>query len=174
MSGKSVHQGFAGYLGANAGYTGSTPTTNAEGIPTSLKLLGSYVTPESSGVFDFGYGIQSQRFLQSGAVDGQLWSGVMELGARYQLANRLQIGGVYNQFFNKGVNYGSNQGDAAFGGAQLLKEFGFGENFLGRFGGRIMTSLNANNERVNMALLDFQVGWGGVNNSESIASTSKP
>lgn len=157
----SPQMGWAGYLGANAGYTGHNPNLDVEGAPTSLKIIGSYVLPEASGVFDLGYGVQSQTFSQKSAADSQISTGVMEVAARYQFENRWQLGGVYNQFFNKGQSYGANQADAEFGGIQVLREFSFGDNYLGRVGARAMTSLNVTNETVSMGMIDFQMGWGG-------------
>lgn len=170
MNNNYIQRGFAGYIGAGAGYAASNLDNNLEGAPTSLKLLGSYVTPSATGVFDAGYGIQSQKFSQSDAIDSAISTGVMELATRYQFENRWQLGAIYNQFFNKGENYNANQADAEFGGVQLLREFSFGRDFLGRVGGRLMTSLNVDNENVNMAVIDFQIGWGGSNSGSSTAS----
>lgn len=170
MNSNYIQRGFAGYLAAGAGYAASNDDNNLEGAPTSLKLLGSYVTPLAIGVFDAGYGIQSQKFSQDDAIDSAISTGVMELAARYQFENRWQLGAVYNQFFNKGENYNANQADVEFGGIQLLREFSFGTNYLGRVGGRLMTSINVDNESVNMAIIDFQIGWGGGNRGSSMAS----
>jgi hypothetical protein len=57
-----------------------------------------------------------------------------------------------------------------FGGVQLLREFGIGQTYLGRVGGRIMSSLNSGSESVNMAIVDFQIGWGGLNREATTAS----
>lgn len=170
MNNNYFQQGFAGYLAAGAGYAASNDDNNLEGAPTSLKLLGSYVTPTSTGVFDAGYGVQNQQFSQGEAIETNMSTGVMELAARYQFESRWQLGPVYNQFFNKGENFNANQADAEFGGLQLLREFSFGESFLGRVGGRVMTSINVDNESVNMAVIDFQIGWGGNYRSTSTAS----
>lgn len=164
------HTGWAAYLGANAGYTGYNPNLDVEGAPTSLKLLGSYVLPSATGVFDFGYGIQNQTFSQDAAIDSAISTGVMELAARYQFENRWQLGAVYNQFFDKGSNYGANQPDVEFGGLQVLREFDFADNYLGRIGARAMASLNVDNETVSMVMIDFQIGWGGASRSTSTAS----
>jgi len=169
--GNSIQHGWAGYLGAGAGYSGYNSNLNVEGAPTSLKVLGSYVSTESTAVFDAGYGVQGQTFSQDAARNSNLSTGVMELAARYQFGNRWQLGGVYNQFFNKGLNYGANQADAEFGGVQLLREFSFGGSYLGRVGGRVMTSLNVNNESVNMVIVDFQIGWSPSNQRSSSASS---
>ena len=156
MNNNYIQRGFAGYLGAGAGYAASNEDNNLEGAPTSLKLLGSYVNESARGVFDAGYGIQSQNFTQSDAIDSAISTGVMELATRYQFENRWQLGAVYNQFFDKGENYNANQAD--------------GGDFLGRVGGRLMTSLNVDNENVNMAIIDLQIGWGGSSSGSSMAS----
>lgn len=167
----SIQHGWAGYIGAGAGYSGYNSKLNVEGAPTSLKVLGSYVSPESTAVFDAGYGVQSQTFSQNAARNSNISTGVMELAARYQFVNRWQLGAVYNQLFDKGLNYSANQADAEFGGVQLLREFSFGGSYLGRVGGRVMTSLNVNNESVNMIMVDFQIGWSRSNRGSSTAST---
>lgn len=166
----TIQRGYAGYLGAGAGYSTYNSNLNVEGAPTSLKLLGSYVTETGLGVFDIGYGVQSQTFSQDEAINKDITTGVLELAARYQYENRWQLGGVYNQIFNRGLNYSANQADVEFVGVQLLKEFSFSGNYLGRAGGRILTSINVNKESVNMIVLDFQIGWGGANRISSTAS----
>jgi hypothetical protein len=170
MGTSTSQKGWAGYLTANAGYTGYNRNVDAEGMPSSLKLLGSYVSQESPGVIDLGYGVQNQSFSQKAAADSGISTGVMEIAGRYQFDNRWQLGVVYNQFFNRGSSYGAKQADVAFGGIQTLREFGIGERYIGRLGGRIMTSINVNNEAVNMAMLDFQMGWGGEARSRNTTS----
>jgi OmpA-OmpF porin, OOP family len=159
--GSTAQHGFAGYVAANLGYSGYNSNIDVEGMPSSMKILGSYVTENSVGVFDLGYGIQNQTFSQSAAADTTISTGVMEVASRYQFENRWQLGAVYNQFFNKGPSYSANQADVEFVGVQLLREFNFEGNYLGRVGGRLMSSLNVDNETVNMAIIDFQIGWGG-------------
>lgn len=169
--GNSIQEGFAGYLAAGAGYSDNNSNLNVEGAPTSLKLLASYMTEAHIAVFDVGYGIQNHAFSNYAAVDSSISVGVMELAARYQFNNLWQLGGLYNQFFNTGSNYGANQADVEFIGVQLLKEFNIGSTYLARVGGRIMTSINVNNASINMAVIDFQIGWGG-SNSRSVSSVS--
>jgi outer membrane receptor for ferric coprogen and ferric-rhodotorulic acid len=164
--------GFAGYLGLNAGYTGHNNDIDVEGAPSSVKLLGSYVIPSGRGVFDAGYGLQAQKFSSDTARDSSISTGVMELAARYQFENRWQLGAIYNQFFDKGANFGANQADAEFAGAQLLREFTMGTNFLGRAGLRAMTSVNVNGNNVNMAMIDFQMGWGQTGRTVSTSSAA--
>lgn len=161
------HTGWTPYISADLGYASNMSDPNAEGVPSSLKILGSYELQNTAGVFDIGYGVQNQSFVQSTALDSSIATEVLELASRYQFANRLQLGAVYNQFFNVGQNFGANQGDAEFGGIQLLKEFDFSKDYSGRFGGKIMTSLNINNQTSNMFVVDFQIGWGGSGSMSS-------
>lgn len=161
--GDLIQRGFAGYIGAGAGYISSNDDANLEGMPTSLKLLGSYVTPESKGVFDAGYGIQNNTFSQDEAVESSTTGEILELASRYQFESRWQLGVVYNQLFGEGENYNSNQADAEFAGLQILREYSFAGQYLGRIGGRLMSSLNAEDQSVNTAAIDFQLGWGGTN-----------
>ncbi len=163
IDGDVIQRGFAGYIGAGAGYISSNEDANLEGMPTSLKLLGSYVTSESKGVFDAGYGIQNNTFSQDEALNSSTTGGIMELAGRYQFESRWQLGAVYNQLFDEGDNFNSNQADAEFAGIQLLREYSFAGQYLGRVGGRLMSSLNSDDQSVNTAAIDFQLGWGGTN-----------
>ena len=115
--------GFVPLLGAGAGYTNYDRDLDVEGMPADLKLIGSYITPGTEGVFDIGYGIMNQQFSQTYGPNSAVTGGVLELAARYQFSNRWQFGVVGNTFFNQGAAYGANQGDAQFAGLQLLKEF---------------------------------------------------
>ncbi len=159
----ATQRSWAGYVAASSGYMNSHNNANVEGMPSSLKLLGSYALNNSKGIFDLGYGIQNESFSQGDAIDSSISTDVMEAAARYQFENRWQLGAIYNQFFNKGENFNANQADAEFAGAQVMREFSIGQNYIGRVGGRYMTSINNNQESVNTALIDFQIGWGALN-----------
>ncbi len=156
------HTGWTPYLGAGVGYTNNTNNLYAEGVPSSVKIIGSYQLKSTKGIFDLGYGLQNQSFSQTKALENNISTAAMELAARYQFETQLQLGIVYNQLFNKGQNFGANQADVEFAGVQLLKEFGMGSDYAGRFGVKILTSLNVNNETSNMYMLEFQIGWGGA------------
>lgn len=160
LDGDLGQHGLAGYIAANAGYSGYSSKLNAEGAPMALKLLVSYVTADSLGVIDAGLGWQYQSFTQAAAKESSISSLAIEIAARFQFENKWQLGGVYNQFFNKGFNYGANQADAEFIGLQIIRELSFTKSYLSRIGGRIMTSVNGDGESANMAMVDFQLGWG--------------
>jgi OOP family OmpA-OmpF porin len=71
-----------------------------------------------------------------------------------------------------GFEYGANQGDAQFLGVQVLREFSLGDRFMGRVGARAMTCINVADNAVNMALIEFQLGWGGETRAATMASAS--
>lgn len=166
--------GFVPYLGVNAGYTDQqNKNINSEGVPASIKLIGSYYLSNTQAVFDAGIGMMNQQFSRSAAQDRAISTGVAELAARYQFDNRVQAGIVGNQFFNKGENYGANQADAQFAGIQVLKEIGMDKGVLARVGARLMTDLNVDKKTVNMAMIDFQMGWNSkANKIPSVRDTA--
>lgn len=152
--------GFVPYLGVNAGYTDQQHSTiESEGMPSSVKAIGSYYMNSAPMVFDAGLGMMNQQFSRSAADGRAINAGVAELAARYLLENRWQAGVIANQYFDKGENYGANQADAQFAGVQALKEFALQKGVMARVGGRLMTDLNVDKRTVNMAMVDFQMGW---------------
>ena len=148
--------GWAGFLGISSGYTANNNDIPVEGVPNEIKLLGSYTTEGGAGVFDLGFGTHTQTFIDPGAIEKNTTTSTMELAARYQFETRWQIGLVYNQFFNRGDNYFSNQADAEFGGIQLMKEFGTRVPW--RLGLRAMRDINTENRDIDMAMIDLGIG----------------
>ncbi|MNJ92854.1 outer membrane protein A [compost metagenome] len=150
--------GILPFIGAGGGYTGYENVGAAEGVPATLKLLGSWYL-ESPWVFDAGYGFNNQQFSQDSAQSTAITDGAMELAARFRTDNRWQMGVVGNQFFSQGANYSASQGDAQFVGFQLLKEFNMTPSWLARLGGRAMSLTNNTDGLVNMYMIDLQIGW---------------
>lgn len=155
-------------MGLSTGYLANNPHLDVEGTPTSAKLIGSYVSKNSIGVFDMGYGIQMQSFVTDRGGERQIANPVIEAAARFQFEDRWQFGVIYDSFYNQGGRFGANQADVHFGGFQLLREFGIGNRFVGRIGARVMTSMNINYDQANMGAVDLQVGWGQVASWTSI------
>lgn len=164
--------GWMPYLGAGAGYTTSDITGNdsnlQEGMPSAIKVLGSYYTRGQKGVFDLGYGYNNQQFSREAAPARSVSGPSIEAAARYQWDSRWQAGVVATTLFDRGEFYGANQADAQFAGLQALKEFNLSEDWIARFGGRVLTDLNVNGETVNMALIDLQIGWNPWNRRQSV------
>ncbi|MGZ3690230.1 MAG: hypothetical protein ACXVAX_01930 [Pseudobdellovibrio sp.] len=151
--------GWGAFAELTSGYTGNVDAIPVEGSQYAAKLLGSYYTENTAWVFDLGVGAQSQHFIKAGARETDMSTTNMELAARYQFENRWQLGVVYNQLFDRGVDYFSNQGDAMFGGLQVLKEFTVGQNTQFRIGLRAMQDINTDGQDINMAMLDLGIGW---------------
>lgn len=152
--------GWEGFAEISAGYTANNDNIKVEGSPASIKLLGSYYLDNHMGVFDLGIGAHTQSFIEDNVKDDTISTTVLEAAARYQFENRWQLGVVYNQFFDRGDNYFSNQADALFGGIQVLKEITVGDKNELRIGLRAMTDLNTDDEDVNIAQLDLAFGFG--------------
>lgn len=152
-------EGWATFVEISSGYTAENTTFPVEGVPSSIKLLGSFYTPSSEGVFDLGVGTHTQTFVDNDSFEDSTTTSMMELAARYQFENRWQLGAIYNQFFDRGLNYFSNQADAMFGGIQLLKEFGLGTDTHMRVGLRAMRDINTENQDIDMAQLDLAIGY---------------
>lgn len=150
--------GIVPFIGAGGGYTAYDSELDVEGVPTTLKLLGSYYF-DMPLILDVGYGFNNQQFSQDGALDDTITDSALELAARYGFGNRWQIGVVADHFFNQGGNYGAEQADAQFAGIQLLKEFNISQSWLARVGGRVQTLTNTDDRAVNMAMIDLQIGW---------------
>ena len=155
--------GLAAYLGFSAGYTSDNLNSSDREIPASIKLLGSYVFSERPIVVDLGYGVQRSSFSHRNPSIEESTKGVFETAARLQFGKRWEGGVVFNQFADQGENFGAHQADVQFLGVQFLNEFGIAQTFLGRFGARVMTSLNVEGKNVTMALVEFQLGWGQTN-----------
>lgn len=159
-TGRLLPTGWTGFAGISSGYTANIDAIPVEGVPSSIKLLASYYTPSDRGVYDLGVGAHTQTFIDDAALEDSTSTTVMELAARYQFENRWQLGAVFNQFFDRGTNYFSNQGDAMFGGLQLVKELTVGVDTNMRLGLRAMRDINTDDEDIDMAQVDLAFGWG--------------
>lgn len=164
--------GLVPFLGLGAGYTNYHRDADVEGVPSSLKLLGSYYLESQKVVFDLGAGISGQRFSQTAAADRSISGATVEAAARYQWANRWQAGVNVMNLMDQGSSYGANQADAHFAGLQALKEFKIGERWIGRAGARLMADVNVDERTVAMAMLDLQVGWNPAPRSPSVTTVS--
>jgi outer membrane protein OmpA-like peptidoglycan-associated protein len=161
--------GFTPYLGIGGGYTQYHKDIHVEGLPSSLKFLGSYYTENKNYVFDVGVGVMNQTFSQRSALKRTIADTTLEIAARYRWAtSNWEAGLVEATFFNEGKYYSANQADAQFAGLQVLKGFNLTKHILARAGGRIMTDLNVNERAVNMAMIDLQLGWA-ANKGDTLA-----
>lgn len=156
--GYAAPRGLLPFLGLGGGYTGYENIDAVEGSPATLKLLGSFYN-DTPWIFDVGYGVNNQQFIQGTAERTAITDGVLEGAIRYEMSNRWQMGVVANQFYNQGTAYGADQADAHFVGLQALKEFNVSPAWIARAGVRAMSLTNNTDGLVNMYLVDLQLGW---------------
>ena len=83
-----VQTGWVGNLGLSTGYLANNPNLDVEGTPTSAKLIGSYVSKNSIGVFDLEYGIQMQSFVTDRGGERRIANPVFEAAVRFQFEDR--------------------------------------------------------------------------------------
>lgn len=154
----AVVTGIKPFIGLDLGYTNYSDKADIEGIPSSAKILGSYYLDLAPLVLDAGLGLHQQKFHQSAVPERNVSGTALELAARYRFANNWQVGGVENTLFNRGASYTATQADVQLGGLQVLKQFTVNKDWIARVGGRLMTGINTDT-RMNMALIDLQLGW---------------
>lgn len=162
---------FIGIAGGYTGYGGSGDGST-EGTPGTLKLLGSYYF-QNSVITDFGYGFNSQSFIQKNAKDASINNSAFELAVRYGFENKWQAGVIADQLANQGKNYGAEQADAQFVGLQVLKETSIAKSWLSRIGARAMALTNNKGNDVYMYLIDLQFGWNPQAYKTTVKSTAE-
>ncbi len=151
--------GFLPTVGLGTGYIAPNERYQTEGVPTQIKLLGSYYFDTKDWIADFGLGFSRVGFSQTSNADSVILTGFIEGGARYQLQDRWQVGGVTDVFVGRGERFGSTSKDlTAFVGPEISKEWDYNSSYLFRVGARVMTDLNVSGESVNMALLTLDIG----------------
>ncbi len=169
-----IRYGIVPFLAGDAGYMSRNIIVPTEGVPTSLKLLGSAYFADGRGVFDLGIGRANQKFSQSLLENETLVTDVMEIGLRYQTANRWQFGLVGNTMFSQGERFAANQEDVQFAGLAAHKEFNLAPNWVARAGVKVMNDLNIPDADVQVATIDLQIGWNfsSSNQGQDIGSTA--
>lgn len=153
-----IPRGFLPFIGLGGGYTGYENFQEAEGTPSTIKLLGSWYL-DTPMVFDLGYGVNNQQFIHTSSAETARTEGAAEVAIRWLSDSRWQTGIVANQFFDQGDAYGADQADAQFVGLQVLKEFNMTPSWLARLGARAQSLTNNTDGLVMMYLVDLQIGW---------------
>lgn len=154
-------EGFIPFIVLGLGYMDRSDRYETEGVPLQMKLMGSYYSPNYFLVGDLGLGIDHQSYSQdqNGRSTTQA---VLEAAGRYEFAERLSAGVVFNLLSGEGDKIGSNSENAFFWGLQLVKEFplkSWNVESLARVGARISTDVNIPGERVNVFMLEASMGF---------------
>ncbi len=154
-------QGFWPLLGVGMGITDSNHKIRTGGMPMHLKVLGSYYFEGYPIVGDVGLGFHNHFLTQNGSDADNIQSLYTELAGRYQIADRLQIGVVWNTLVDNPDRYQSNTNNlASFIGMQVLKEWPWQNKYVMRAGGRIMTDVGISGASINTILAELEVSFG--------------
>lgn len=157
-------QGVTPLLGISTGYM-SPGEASVEGVPSSIKLLGTYYSEPRDWVADAGLGFQYQ-LMNNG---GNAFRAMSELAWRYRWNSGWQVGPVMNTLFHEGERYGSaNRDFVSFIGAQVLKEFRMQDSHW-RAGLSAMTDMDIRNDVVNTVFAHLHITFGGAERSVAAA-----
>src|SRR5688500_10687158 len=83
------------------------------GVPSHLKVLGSYYFETAPWVADAGIGMHNQFLTQKGTDSDSIQSLYTELAARYEFTNRWQLGAIWNTLVDNPDRYQSNTNNLA-------------------------------------------------------------
>lgn len=147
-------------LGLGLGVMDSGSGLKTDGIPTHIKILGSYNFPEAPWIVDGGVGFGSHFFTEEGAETKSTHSIYTELAARYRLNDGWQLGAIWNTLVDSSDRLGSNTDSlTSFAGIQVMKEFNADNNRI-RAGGRVMTDVGIGGETVNVVMAEVAFYFG--------------
>ncbi len=154
-------EGLWPLLGVGLGTMDHNSTTRTGGLPTQIKVLGSYYFDTIPWVADLGLGLHNEFLTQKGGGSDTIQSLYTELAGRYQFSNRWQLGAIWNTLVDNPDRYASNTNNlASFIGAQAFKEFAWKDEYLVRLGGRAMTSMGLSGGSVNTVMAELEVSFG--------------
>lgn len=131
------------------------------GVPSHVKVLGSYYFETAPWVADAGLGLHNQFLTQKGSDSDSIQSLYTELAARYELTNKWQLGAIWNTLVDNPDRYKSNTNNlASFIGLELKREFNFNNEYLVRAGGRAMTDVGISGETIDTFMAELEVSFG--------------
>lgn len=152
--------GFWPLLGVGVGATDSNRKVRTGGMPSHIKLLGSYYFQQAPWVADLGVGLHNQFLTQSGQDADTIQSLYTEIAARYRFPNRWQVGGLWNTLLDNPDRYQSNTNNlASFMGLQVMKEFTWSDQYLVRAGGRMTTDIGISRANVDTIMAELEVSF---------------
>lgn len=167
-------QGLWPLLGVGLGAMDNNGNTRTGGLPSHIKVLGSYYFDNLPLVADAGLGLHNEFLTQNGTGSNTIQSLYTEIAGRYEFTNRWQLGAIWNTLVDNPDRYRSNTNNlASFGGIQALKEFTWSDEYLVRAGGRAMTSIGLNGGSVNTIMAELEVSFGN-GHSAPIAEEPPP
>ncbi len=154
-------QGLWPLLGVGLGAMDHNDQIRTGGTLTQVKFIGSYYFDNTPWVADAGIGLHNEFLSQGGPGSDSIQSLYTELGARYQLTNKWQLGAIWNTLVDNPDRYKSNTNNlASFIGLQAMKEFVWADTYLVRAGGRVMTDVGISRETIDTVMAEIQVSFG--------------
>lgn len=155
-------QGFWPLLGVGMGLMDYNDTIRTGGVPTHVKLMGSYYFETTPWVANAGVGLHNEFLTQKGSGSNSIQSFYTEFSGRYKLSDRWQIGAIWNTLVDNPHRYHSNNDNlASFAGVEVMKEFNYQDKYLLRAGGRAMTDVGISGETIDMVMAELEVSFGG-------------
>lgn len=162
-------KGFWPFIGAGLGVMDHNEKIRTGGVPSHIKLIGSYNFENMPWIADGGIGLHNEFLTQDGSDDDTIQSLYTELAARYKLNNKWQLGAIWNTLVDNPDRYKSNTDNlASFVGLQVMKEFTWDNAYLIRAGGRAMTDVGISGETIDTVMAELQVSFGPSANPEVI------
>jgi len=158
------------FIGGGLGYSDHNDSVRTEGMPTNLKILGSYYFENRKIVADLGVGAFNHFLTQSGGGSDLIVSPNVELGGRWRFAKGWQAGPSWMTVMGTDRYNSVNDQNTSFVGLQALREFTLDNRFLLRVGGKWMTDVDVPNENVNMAMLEVALGFAPTRSGQAVAS----
>ncbi len=154
-------QGLWPFIGVGLGAMDHNNKIRSGGVPTHIKVLGSYYFETAPWIADAGVGLHNEFLTQKGSESDTIQSLYTELAARYQFTNRWQLGAIWNTLVDNPDRYQSNTNNlASFVGLQVMKEFSWSDQYLVRAGGRAMTDVGISGETIDTVMAELQVSFG--------------
>lgn len=157
----SKPQGLWPFIGVGLGVMDHNDNVRSGGVPSHLKVLGSYYFETAPWIADLGLGLHNEFLTQKGKDADSIQSLYTELAARYQFTNNWQLGAIWNTLVDNPDRYKSNTNNlASFFGVQVLKEFTWSDQYLVRAGGRAMTDVGISGETIDTFMAELEVSFG--------------
>lgn len=168
-------KGFWPFIGVGLGVMDHNDRIRTGGIPSHVKIIGSYNFEKVPWIADGGIGLHNEFLTQDGGDDDTIQSLYTELAARYKLNNKWQLGAIWNTLVDNPDRYKSNTENlASFVGLQVMKEFTWDNEYLIRGGARAMTDVGISGETIDTVMAELQVSFGPSAKSEVIRVEQTP
>ncbi|MCB0408418.1 MAG: OmpA family protein [Bdellovibrionales bacterium] len=159
--GSFYDQQFEPFVGFGLGYMDENESLKTEGLPFNLKFVGSFF-PVQSWVADAGVGFVTQTFQNQSEKD-MVFSGLMDLAARYRFSGDWQVGPQLKTYIGNGDSFGSSSDNfTTFIGAQVMREQLLFGKYRNRMGLSLVTDIGIPNQDAFVTSFEVQFALGSM------------